>query len=179
MSSKQPPPSSSKQRRKVLSEEKYTDSLSQVVQRNFFPDLPALQETAALHDRRAAGDVAGAVAIRRAMRQRQDAVEREIQQQAAIEETSTSLSNYIRSTPRPLHLESLTNFHARVTSQDNADFEEQQAKDVGANRKRQKIEYGTWARQLLLTNGSSSSAPSKSLVSSGISVLTLRLSKLA
>ena len=148
--------SARKQRRKVLTEEEYSESLSRVVQRNYFPDLPHLAETAALVDRRAAGDVAGAVAVRRAMRQRQDTEERELQEQAAAEQET----NVLRSSPRPLHHESLTNFHARVTSEDNAEFAEQQAKEVDAIRKRQRLEYGKWA---LLTNGTATNDPVKAL----------------
>ena len=57
----------SSKRRRVLPEEEYTANLAQVVQRQYFPDLPQLADTAALYERRAAGDVAGAVAIRRVM----------------------------------------------------------------------------------------------------------------
>ena len=152
----QHPQQSTKQRRKVLTEEEYNSSLSVVVQRNYFPDLPHLAETAALHERRAAGDVAGAVAIRRAMRQRQDEEERDLQQQAAEEQDGIA---GLRSTPRPLHHESLTNFHARVTSEDNAEYEEQQTKEVEANRKRQRLEYGEWARLTSKKNTSVKALP--------------------
>lgn len=145
------------QRRKVLTEEEYGESLSRVVQRDYFPDLPHLTETAALHERRRAGDISGSVAIRRAMRQRQDAEEREVQEQAAVEQETP---NGVRKTPRPLHHESLTYFHARVTSEDNADFEEQQAKEVAAIRKGQRLEYGKWS---LLTNGTATDDPVKAL----------------
>jgi hypothetical protein len=148
-------------RRQVLSEEEYQANLQQVVQRQYFPDLPLLSQTAALYERRAAGDVAGAVAIRRAMRQRQDAEEAEQQMLVAAAATGgtgtgtalqlattaiTSTNATTTTTPtRPLHLTSLTDFHARVTSEDNADFAVQQAQDVEANRKRQRLEYNSWA----------------------------------
>eukprot|EP00977_Amphora_coffeiformis_P005620 scaffold1181_cov152-Amphora_coffeaeformis.AAC.12 len=150
------PNSHNKQRRKVLTEEEYNESLSRVVQRNYFPDLPHLADTASLVERRAAGDIAGAVAIRRAMRQRQDTEEREVEEQAAAEQGVGA----VRSTPRPLHHESLTNFHARVTSEDNAEFAQQQANEVEAIRKRQRFEYGTWAR---LTNGAATTDPIQAL----------------
>lgn len=109
-------------RRKVVKEEEYHEGLSNVVQRQFFPDLPNLAAQAALQQRRAAGDVAGAVAIRRAMRQQQDARD------------------------KPDEGESLTEFHTRVTSEDNAEFATQQAKEVTENRRRLRIEYGQWQR---------------------------------
>lgn len=113
-------------RRKIVTEEEYQAGLSNVVQQQFFPDLPHLAAQSALYDRRAAGDVAGAVAIRRAMRQQQDEQERQQQQE------QPTLS--------------LTEFHASVTSEDNAEFAAQQTKYIEENRQRLRLEYGKWGR---------------------------------
>ena len=134
----------SSKRRRVLPEEEYTANLAQVVQRQYFPDLPQLADTAALYERRAAGYVAGAVAIRRVMRQRQIAEEQELlEQQQNNDQGAPAI--------RPLHQESLTGFHARVTSEDNAAYTQQQAQDEAERRQQQRLEYGTWSSRL--TNG--------------------------
>ena len=57
-----------RQRRKVLSEEEYTATLSSILQRDYFPEIPQLERQAAILERRAQGDIAGAVAVRRAAR---------------------------------------------------------------------------------------------------------------
>ena len=58
------------QRRLVLSEEDYTDKLSKIIQRDFFPDVSNLERQNALLDCRLRGDAVGAVAVRRAARKR-------------------------------------------------------------------------------------------------------------
>ena len=124
-----------RQSRAVLSEEEYTATLNEIVQREYFPDLPALRRQVAVLDRRAIGDVAGAVAIRRAARQLEEH-ERSLAEQEQEEERNVDDASYTRKVPRPLHRETVTGFHARVTSEDNAEFEQTQRQEVQANRER-------------------------------------------
>lgn len=124
----------SRQRRAVLSEEEYMSTLSDIVQRDYFPDLPSLRRQVAVLDRRAVGDVAGAVAIRRAARQLE-----EHEQSLAEEEVDAEQDvdpDRLRKTPRPLQRESVTGFHARVTSEDNDEFDQMQRQEVKENRQR-------------------------------------------
>jgi Nuclear protein Es2 len=139
----------SQQPRAVLPEEEYQRNLSEVIQRQYYPDLVDLQAQASVQKRLEAGDVAGAESVRRAagLLKFHDA----LVQQAEIEEEEGDESdgggygsNLLRSKPRPLHLETLTGFHARVTSEDNADFETAQTEEMRQNR----IER---AKMLLLT----------------------------
>jgi hypothetical protein len=69
--------------------------------------------------------MAGAVAVRRAMR---------VQQQADAEADAAAH-----------HVESLTDFHARVTSADNASFCALQEEERIARQRQQRIAYGSWA----------------------------------
>jgi protein DGCR14 len=122
----------SKQRRLVLSEEEYTSTLSSIVQRNFFPDLPDLERQAALLEKRSQGDVPGAVAIRRAARQLADH-EEALAAQEEEDEDDLEEKN-VRRRARPLHQESITGFHARVTNENDVDFDSKhQKKEVKAN----------------------------------------------
>jgi len=135
-----------RQRRAVLSEEEYTSTLNDIVQRDYFPDLPSLRRQAAVLEKRAVGDVAGAVAIRRAARQ----VE-EHEQALAQEELETEQDvgpDHLRKVPRPLHRETVSGFHARVTSEDNAEFDATQRQEVHANRARLQQVFS-----LQITNG--------------------------
>ena len=123
-----------RQRRAVLSEEEYMSTLSDIVQRDYFPDLPSLRRQVAVLDRREVGDVAGAVAIRRAARRLE-----EHEQSLAEEEVDAEQDvgpDRLRKTPRPLHRESVTGFHARVTSEDNDEFDRTQRREVKENRQR-------------------------------------------
>lgn len=130
--SKQPP--TKRQRRTILSEEEYTSTLNDIVQRDYFPDLPDLRRQVAVLDRRAAGDIPGAVAVRRAARQLQQHEEALAQEEQEAEQHVDA--NNVRKVPRPLHRESVSGFHARVTSEDNAEFDATQRQEVNANRAR-------------------------------------------
>ena len=55
----------SKQGRLILSEEHYQSTLSAVVQRDYYPSIPSLHRDLEVLKRRAMGDIAGAVAVRR------------------------------------------------------------------------------------------------------------------
>lgn len=117
-----------------MSEEEYTATLCDIVQRDYFPDLPSLRRQVAVLDRRAVGDFPGAVAIRRAARQLE-----EHEQALADEETQAEQQvgpDSLRKTPRPLHRESVTGFHARVTSEDNDEFDQTQRLEIKENRQR-------------------------------------------
>jgi protein DGCR14 len=124
----------SKECRLVLSEEEFTSTLSSIVQRDFFPDLPDLERQAALLEKRSQGDVAGAVAIRRAARQLADHAEA-LAAQEEEDEHDLEEGN-MRRRARPLHQESISGFHARVTNEDDVDFDFKQKKEVKANRER-------------------------------------------
>jgi hypothetical protein len=130
----------------VLSEEDFQRNLNEVIQRQFFPDLVDLQTAVTLQQRREARDVAGAAAVRRAARQLKEHEEfvRE------HEEEQDSRGALLRSEPRPLHLETLTGFHARVTSEDNAEFEQVQSEEL----RQAQIER---SKMLLLTNSENGS----------------------
>lgn len=140
------------QPRAVLPEEEYQRNLSEVIQRQYYPDLVDLQAQASVQRKLEAGDVVGAESVRRAagLLKFHDA----LVQQAELEEeeggggAESDGGGYganLRSKPRPLHLETLTGFHARVTSEDNADFETAQTEEMRQNQ----IER---AKMLLLTS---------------------------
>ncbi len=141
------------QPRVVLTEEEYTETLSNIIQRDFFPQVPELERQAAILERRAAHDFAGAVAVRRAARRLQQH-EQALADQEAIEETEDVLvlqeqgggdgnqeisclgvtHTQRRVNSRPLHRESVTGFHARVTNADDAEFDQQQREELQAAR---------------------------------------------
>ncbi|KAL3799452.1 hypothetical protein HJC23_013907 [Cyclotella cryptica] len=136
-----------KQPRKILTEEDYTSTLTHIVTRDYFPSLYSLQRDAAILEARSRGDVASAVAIRREARREELEREREWAEDQAEErgecasmEEALALAGetavaklsvdkqgvLTRKRPRPLKHESITGFHARVTSEDNAEFESNQ-----------------------------------------------------
>lgn len=135
-----------RQRRTVLSEEEYTSTLNDIVQREYFPDLPSLRRQAAVLEKRAQGDFPGAVAVRRAARQLEEHEELLAAEELEAEQNVDAAN--VRKTPRPLHRESLSGFHARVTSEDNAEFDATQRQEVQANRARLQQVFS-----LQITNG--------------------------
>lgn len=111
-----------RQRREVLSEEQYTYTLSKIITRDYYPSLPTLNRDAAILQQRSEGDIAGAVAIRRAARS--IAMNEELSNKSEqVEELIANANGGIRKRPRPIERENLDGFHARVTSEDNAEFE--------------------------------------------------------
>lgn len=129
------PPLVPKQRRKVLSEEEYTETLSAIVQREYFPEIPELERQVAILERRSQGDFAGAVAVRRAARRLKEHEEFLADQQEQGEHDLVDNRN-LRRTSRPLHFESLSGFHARVTSEDDQEFDSQQQQRIREHRER-------------------------------------------
>ncbi|KAL7548988.1 hypothetical protein ACHAWF_012256 [Thalassiosira exigua] len=126
-----------KQPRAILDEDEYTSTLSHVVTRDYFPSLHSLRRDAAILEARSRGDVAGAVAVRRMARREEVEREREREEEAEAEReaaTETALVPHrtvqVRRRPRPLKHESITGFHARVTSEDNAEFEMNQDREM-------------------------------------------------
>lgn len=124
----------SRQQRQVLSEEEYTATLEAIVQRDYFPEIPKLERQAAVLERRSQGDVAGAVAVRRAaqrLRQHEEALA------AKEDEDEHDLNDgKVRKRARPLHQETITGFHCRATNEDDFEFDMNQQQEVQANRRR-------------------------------------------
>ena len=132
---------SSSQPRTVLEEEEYTSTLTHIVTRDYYPALHTLRRDAAILDARGKGDISGAVAIRRKFRSEEMQREREWVEEMQEEEKALALNDEdecnrsrqnnaeVRKYPRPLKHESITGFHARVTSEDNAEFEMNQERE--------------------------------------------------
>ena len=147
------------QPREILEEDEYTSTLSHIVTRDYFPSLHSLRRDAAILDARSRGDISSAVAVRRMHRKDEMQREREKKEEMddeskAIqeEETETSIMPYInhqgnkiqvRSKPRPLKHETITGFHARVTSEDNAEYESTQEEERRDREKSLGIIYST------------------------------------
>lgn len=131
-----------KQPRSILTEEDYTSTLSHIITRDFYPSIYSLRRDDAILDARGRGDIASAVSIRRAARrdelerERESAEEEHEEQHATSSSVETSIvpahnreNGRVRKRPRPLKHESITGFHARVTSEDNAEFESNQERE--------------------------------------------------
>jgi len=133
------------QPRTILEEEEYTSTLKHIVTRDYFPSLPSLRRDAAILEARSRGDISGAVAVRRMARKEEIERERELKEEMEEEQqatvvTETGLVSHngnndnakiqVRKRPRPLKHESITGFHARVTSEDNAEFEMNQEREM-------------------------------------------------
>lgn len=131
----------SNQRRQILTEEEYSCTLQKIITRDYFPSLTSLNRDASILQKRSEGDVAGAVAIRRAARAiaEHEALEKSIEQEE--EREALRRGNNIRKRPRPLKEESLDGFHTRVTSEDNADFEETMKLESQAKRQEMDLVY--------------------------------------
>jgi protein DGCR14 len=146
----------SKQRRLVLSEEDYTGTLTSIITRDYFPALPALNRDAAILKKRSEGDVSSVIAIRRNARQI-EAKEELVNQLEETEEIVALHNGGKRKRARPLERETVDGFHQRVTSEDNAEFEENMRREVVENRQRMDLIYQTSGEKMknlggLLTN---------------------------
>ena len=130
------------QPRTILEEEEYESILSHIVTRDYFPSLPSLRRDAEILDARSRGDMAGAVAARRRARAMELLEEKERMEDVGEDERAmvadnNSNNNYgesmdgvgLRVRPRQLKHESITGFHARVTSEDNVEFESNQERE--------------------------------------------------
>ena len=146
-----------RQRRKIVSEEEYQSLLSGIITRDYYPSLPSLHRDAIVLQKRSEGDIASAVAIRRAARQ--IATNEELlQKEEEMDELIARDNGGIRKRPRPLERESIDGFHARVTSEDNAEFEMNMKEEARQKREQMDIVFNTFGSdykkvgQLLLTN---------------------------
>lgn len=146
------------QRRLVLSEEDYTDKLSKIIQRDFFPDVSNLERQNTLLDCRLRGDAVGAVAVRRAARRliENEAVIADQRERDDYDLVETTYDNekeksltvrrdkhsidggtrLIRKRPRRLEEENVTGFHARATNEDDDEFDSNLKRDIQENRQR-------------------------------------------
>ncbi len=122
------------QPRSILTEEEYTDTLTHIVTRDYFPAIHSLRRDDAILKARSEGDIASAVTVRRQYRKEQSEREREwqdnLKEDGEVTATTAALTNHydskpinIRKRPRLIKHETVTGFHARVTSEDNAEFQ--------------------------------------------------------
>lgn len=131
-----------RQRRKILSEEEYSSTLSQIITRDYYPALSSLNRDAAILQKRSEGDISGAVAIRRAARS--IAISEELNGKSEeVEELIASANGGIRKRPRPIERENVDGFHERVTSEDNADFEINMRQEAMLKRKQMDLVFNT------------------------------------
>ena len=131
------------QRRKILPEEEYTSTLNKIITRDYYPSITSLHRDFSVLQKRSEGDTAGAIAIRKAAR-KLDSIEDQCQLEEEKEDMDALLNHGgIRKRPRPLGRESIDGFHARVTSEDNAYFEENMIEEVKEKKDKMDIIYGT------------------------------------
>jgi len=149
-----------RQSRAVITEEEYTSTLSTIISRDYYPALPSLRRDAAIMKLRAEGDISGAVAIRRAARKLAMHEEALAEQEIEDEMEAVLLHGGIRKQARPLERETVEGFHARVTSEDNAEFESVMTREKLEKRERIAIIYNSLGSEakdvtLSLANGGS------------------------
>lgn len=143
-----------RQRRQIVSEEEYTSSLESIIQRDYFGEVPDLQLKLAVLNRRSQNDHDGVVRVRRAA-SRLKHQEIALEEQEEADERAVDEHGF-RENPRPLLKEDLTNFHNRITSEDNVDFERNQEKDAKTHKKKLQLLYQVPAQRqhlLLKENG--------------------------
>ena len=141
-------PQGPNQRREVLSEEDYSQTLSKVIQRNYYPELPQLEAQVALQSAREGSDFVKVIATRHAARALQEHEEIALEQEDQEERDQTH--DGLRKRPRRLEHETLTNFHLRVTSEDNAEYESIQQDEV-EKRKQERLRTIRQAMAFLTT----------------------------
>jgi len=124
-----------RQARHILPEEEYTETLSSIITRDYFPAL--LHRT---------GSVAGQRAARLARLHEEEElarIEQEAEEVAWSHKKDSSQQLGIRETPRPLHRESVDGFHERVTSEDNEEFERKMRKESQNRKERMQFIYNS------------------------------------
>jgi len=148
-SSRRRPP---QQNRLILPEETYQHTLSNIIRRNYYPSLPSLHRDIAILTHRSNGNVAGAVAVRRAARILQSHEESADKEENRRESEAVNGNsngngngngNGVRITARPLERESVDGFHARVTSEDNAHFEYHMREEAAEKRRVMDVVFNT------------------------------------
>ena len=131
-----------KQPRQILKEDEYQQTLSRIVQRDYFPAVPSLHRDLAVLEKRAVGDVAGAVAVRRAYRRVAEEEEKATEAEREEDGRAQTMSGGTRKRPRPLERESVTGFHDRATSEDNEEFHRVTRKEESERVDRMRALYG-------------------------------------
>jgi hypothetical protein len=113
------------QKRKIVKEDDYQAALSNIISRDYFPDVDALkrQVDQQQQQRHITGNSHGRFQVQESFRSPEDD-----QHASTIDLGGPGL-------PKPLHIESLSAFHARVTSEDNASFDQVQNEEVKTNAK--------------------------------------------
>ena len=165
------------QTRDVLEEEEYTSTLSHIIARDYYPSLHSLRRDQAILDARRTGDVASAVAIRRAARKAE--IERDNEWSKEQEEELNAYKEtaivprvhgvagckvHVRKRPRELKHETVNGFHSRVISEDNAEFDANQERERKVREKRLGIIFAAKDNKegrLMIEDGESASAPEK------------------
>eukprot|EP00978_Attheya_sp_CCMP212_P000048 scaffold112_cov57-Attheya_sp.AAC.4 len=117
---------SSDRRRVVLSEETYQRTLTSIVTRDYYPSIPSLRRDLAVLDCRRVGDMAGAIAVRRAARK----LAEEEESDRRLRSCPSHAVGLGERRPARLDQDDLSGFHARAASEDNAEFEELQAEEL-------------------------------------------------
>lgn len=114
-------------KRTILKEEKYQAALSDIISRDYFPEVEELKKQEGLLQHRDDGESSGGVHfVKRYRRSSHQSEDGEIDERYT---TSVSSGGLIGD-PKPLHFESLSGFHARVTSEDNASFDQVQNEEI-------------------------------------------------
>ncbi len=130
-----------KQKRNILTEEEFTAILSTIIQRDYYPSIPSLHRDVSVLKKRSENDTAGAIAIRKAAR-KLELQEDECKLREDEEDCKALLfQGGIRDRARPLERENIDGFHKRVTSEDNAYFDENMRKEVREHREKMDIIY--------------------------------------
>ena len=118
--------SSSSSNRQILSEEIYTSTLQSIITRDYFPAIPSLQRDTAILAARAEGDTAKAVAIRRAARL--------LDKQRQLEFGNDNCEDSDIHPTTKLLKQTVDGFHKCATSEDNEEFEQNQADELFKHR---------------------------------------------
>ncbi|GAX12251.1 hypothetical protein FisN_1Hu182 [Fistulifera solaris] len=110
--------------RKILKEEDYQAALSDIITRDYFPEVDALKRQVDQQQQRCITDSShGKFQMQQTFRLQEDN-----QHASVLDVRGTEL-------PTSRHMESLSAFHDRVTSEDNASFDQVQTEEVRRNAK--------------------------------------------